>query len=188
MTLAVEKEIGHLRSLFWSARDPEGRAFAPLADAYRRAGDYKKALELLNEGLDRLPAFAPGHVVAARLYLERGLLEEAELASRQALDLDDENTVALEALAGSLQALGRLREATAVRERLELLEGTGDARATGSARGESPLLASEAGVPGSTTSVEGDVVDVADLAPDEVEPVVDLDALAPDEAAAALVV
>ncbi len=188
MNLAVEKEIGHLRSLFWSARDPEGRAFVPLADAYRRAGDYKKALELLNEGLTRLPSFAPGHVVAARLYLEKGLLEEAELASRQALDLDDENTVALEALAGSLQALGRHQEATEVRERLEFLVGTGEAGATPSAAEGLPAHQTDARVSGFAPQAEDEAVDIATLAPDgaETEAVMELEAPAPEEDEAVL--
>jgi tetratricopeptide (TPR) repeat protein len=184
LNFAVEKEIGHLRSLFWSARDPEGRAFAPLADAYRRAGDYKRALELLNDGLSRLPGFTPGHVVAARLYLEKGLLEEAELASRQALDLDDENTVALEALAGSLQALGRLQEATEVRERLEFLEGTGEVGEPPAEGDGSPETHTDAGEAEFARLVEDVVVEIATLAPEgvETEPVMDVGALAPEEA------
>ena len=95
MTESLEGEIRALRSLFWSDRDPDGRGFAPLADAYRRAGEAKQALELLGDGMDRHPDFTPGHVVAARLYVEQSLFTEAELAARRALDLDPENVDAL---------------------------------------------------------------------------------------------
>ncbi|HIF21688.1 MAG TPA: tetratricopeptide repeat protein [Gemmatimonadetes bacterium] len=88
MTESLEGEIRILRSLFWSDRDPDGRGFAQLADAYRRDGDPKQAFELLGDGLDRQPDFSPGHVVATRLYLEQGLFSEAEISARRALDLD----------------------------------------------------------------------------------------------------
>ena len=107
MTESLEGEIRTLRSLFWSDRDPDGRGFAPLADAYRRAGDTKQALELLGDGMDRHPDFTPGHVVAARLYVEQGLFTEAEIAARRALDLDPENVDALRSLVRALDEEGR---------------------------------------------------------------------------------
>ncbi len=85
MTEALQQEIRTLRSLFNSDRDPDGRVFAPLADAYRRSGQLQEAVRLLNEGLTRLPDFVPGHVVAAQLYVEQGLAEEAEIAAKSAL-------------------------------------------------------------------------------------------------------
>jgi tetratricopeptide (TPR) repeat protein len=98
VTEALLQEIRTLKGVFESARDPEGRAFAPLADAYRRAGEIQQAVRLLNEGLARHPNFVPGHVVAARLYAEQGLAEEAAIAARNALKLDGENVSALRSL------------------------------------------------------------------------------------------
>ena len=49
MADSLENELHELRSLFWSERDPDGRVFAPLADAYRRQGDLAQALDLLRE-------------------------------------------------------------------------------------------------------------------------------------------
>jgi tetratricopeptide (TPR) repeat protein len=108
--------------LFWSDRDPDGRGFAPLADAYRRAGDAKQALELLGDGMDRHPDFAPGHVVAARLYVEQGLFTEAEIAARRVLDLDPENVDALRSLVRALDEEGEAVEAAKMREQLAALE------------------------------------------------------------------
>ncbi|MCH7991413.1 MAG: hypothetical protein IIC35_03180, partial [Gemmatimonadetes bacterium] len=122
MNESLEGEIRTLRSLFWSDRDPDGRGFAPLADAYRRAGDAKQALELLGDGMDRHPDFAPGHVVAARLYVEQGLFTEAEIAARRALDLDPENVDALRSLVRALDEEGEAVEAAKVREQLATLE------------------------------------------------------------------
>jgi len=100
---SVEKEIHELRTLFWSERDPEGRVFAPLADAYRRQGDLDQALELLHDGLDRHSDFAPALVVAGWVRRDRGEMEAAAAAFEAALELDEENAEALRGI-GELAA------------------------------------------------------------------------------------
>ncbi len=122
MTEALQQEIRTLRSLHNSERDPEGRVFAPLADAYRRAGQIPEAVRLLNDGLSRLPDFVPGHVVAAQLYVEQGLAEEAGFAARRALELDPDNVNALRSLARVLEERGAVAEAAEVRDHLGALE------------------------------------------------------------------
>ncbi len=107
----LEQEIRELRSAFWSDRDPDGRAFAPLADAYRREGDLEQALELLHEGLERHPDFASGHVVAGWVHRDRGDAAAAASAFRAALDLDAENAEALRGLGELAAAGGREEEA-----------------------------------------------------------------------------
>ena len=121
MTQSLEQEIRTLRALFWSDRDPDGRGFAPLADAYRRSGDVRQALEILKDGLERHPQFSPGHVVAARLYVEQGLHAEGELAAMQALDLDPENVDALGSVVRALDGQGKGREALDFRDQLARL-------------------------------------------------------------------
>ncbi len=166
MSIPLDQEIRILRSLFWSDRDPDGRAFVPLADAYRRSGSFRQAVELLNEGIERHPDFASAHAVAARLYLEKGLVEEAEIAARKVLALDEDNVLGLELLAGALERRGVTEEAASVRSHLAALSGT---RSAPPAPVEEP--------------VEEPVADVATLAPEVAEEqVMDLAALAPDEA------
>ena len=121
MTEALQQEIRTLKNVFESERDPEGRVFAPLADAYRRAGEVQQAVRVLNEGLARHPDFVPGHVVAAQLYVEQGLSEEGAIAARQALELDAENVVALRSLLQVLETSGD-DEAEEVRGRLAELD------------------------------------------------------------------
>ena len=77
MSESLEVEIRTLQSIFWSERDPDGLAFAPLADAFRRKGDVREALDLLVDGTARHPGYATGHVVTTRLYLEQGMFERA---------------------------------------------------------------------------------------------------------------
>jgi hypothetical protein len=122
VTEALQQEIRTLRSLHNSERDPEGRVFAPLADAYRRAGQIPEALRLLNEGLTRLPEFVPGYVVAAELYVEQGLAEEAGVAARRALELDPDNVNALRSLLRVLEDEDEAAEARQVRDHLVALE------------------------------------------------------------------
>ena len=207
MTESLEGEIRTLRSLFWSDRDPDGRGFAPLADAYRRAGDTKQALELLGDGMDRHPDFTPGHVVAARLYVEQGLFTEAEIAARRVLDLDPENVDALRLLVRALDEEGEAVEAAKVREQLATLEPEppeDEMPSDDSSAVEEAVLSSEAFAPeepeaqedvvefdpftlGGVLDGEEEVFDFGALAPDEPEAVeekvFDFEALAPDEPA-----
>jgi tetratricopeptide (TPR) repeat protein len=53
------------------ARDPGSLAFAPLADAYRKAGRARDAIRLCREGLERFPQY-----VTARLILAKALLDD----------------------------------------------------------------------------------------------------------------
>lgn len=207
MTESLEGEIRTLRSLFWSDRDPDGRGFAPLADAYRRAGDTKQALELLGDGMDRHPDFTPGHVVAARLYVEQGLFTEAEIAARRVLDLDPENVDALRLLVRALDEEGEAVEAAKVREQLATLEpepSEDEMPSDDSSAVEEAVLSSAAFAPeepeaqedvvefdpftlGGVLDGEEEVFDFGALAPDEPEAVeeevFDFGALAPDEPA-----
>ncbi len=118
MSESLDLEIRTLQSVFWSERDPDGLAFAPLADALRRNGQLRDALDLLTEGTTRQPEYATGHLVAARLYAEQGMHAEAELAARRVLDLDPENTQALSTLVVTLHERGEHGEAATVRSAL----------------------------------------------------------------------
>lgn len=117
---SLEREIGELRALYWSERDPEGRGFAPLADAYRRAGNLNDALELLQDGLARHPEFASGHVVAARVHLALEDNDAARTALEAVLALDDQNTEALAELGGIHEVEGRAEEALDLFKRLSI--------------------------------------------------------------------
>jgi tetratricopeptide (TPR) repeat protein len=127
---AIEQEIRTLRAHFWSQRDPEGRAFAPLADAYRRKGDLSEATSLVEDGLARLPDFTPGHLIAARISRARGDLEEARSALDRVLELDGHNVLALLERAELARDTGDAEGAMSdLRQLLELEPGHMGARA-----------------------------------------------------------
>jgi tetratricopeptide (TPR) repeat protein len=92
---SLDQEIRLLRTSFWSARDPNGRAFAPLAEAFRRQGDLDEAESLLAEGLARHPTFTTALLVASRVARDRGDLTLAGEHLDRLLHLDGGNVLAL---------------------------------------------------------------------------------------------
>ncbi len=130
MSEPLDEEVRTLRSLFWSARDPDGHAFAPLADAYRRKGELDEAQLLIRDGLGRLPEFSTGHLVAARVARDRGDFVAAHEHLERAVQLDRENVVALLERAKLGQMEGSREEALSdVRAVLTLDPGNADATA-----------------------------------------------------------
>jgi tetratricopeptide (TPR) repeat protein len=122
VSASLDQEIRTLQSIYWSERDPDGLAFAPLADAFLRGGQVREALVLLTDGTSRHPDFATGHVVATRLYYQQGMLGEAEFAARRVLELDGENLVGLSILSSVLDARGESEEAASLRTRLAAID------------------------------------------------------------------
>jgi tetratricopeptide (TPR) repeat protein len=122
MSQAIDHEIRVLRAQFWSSRDPEGRAFAPLADAYRRKGDLEEAAALVEDGLARLPEFTPGHLISARIARARGDLDTARRELDQLLELDHENVLALLERAEVARDTGDRESAVADLQHLLVLE------------------------------------------------------------------
>lgn len=91
--------------------NPQGLTFAPLAEAYRKMRNIPRALEILGEGLGRHPDYIPASIVLGRCQLDLGDDAQAELAFSRVLELDDENVIALKALAEIAERQGRLDEA-----------------------------------------------------------------------------
>lgn len=65
------------------AKDPTSLAFAPLAEAYRKAGRTREAIALCQDGLRRYPHYTTARVILAKAYLAEGNQEGAlaELAA-----------------------------------------------------------------------------------------------------------
>lgn len=103
----LNRQIDRLQEIFFSEKDPTGRAFVPLADAHRRLGELDQALEVLQEGLVAHPDSSSGHVVAGWLYRDRGEDDSAIGAFERVLELDAENGVALRSLAELVEDASR---------------------------------------------------------------------------------
>jgi tetratricopeptide (TPR) repeat protein len=91
--------------------DPTSRIFAPLAEAYRKAGLLDEAIEIAREGLRVHPNFIGGRVALARALFEKRhydeVVEELSIVVREVPD----NLVAQKLLAESSLMLGRVAEA-----------------------------------------------------------------------------
>ena len=90
--------------------DPRSRVFAPLAEAYRKAGLLDEAIEIARDGVRIHPHFAGGKVALGRALFDRGQYEEVvkELET-VVLDAPD-NLVAQKLLAESYLILGRVAD------------------------------------------------------------------------------
>jgi predicted regulator of Ras-like GTPase activity (Roadblock/LC7/MglB family)/predicted Zn-dependent protease len=86
LTAQVEERISKCEEIL--SQNPESLVFAALADAYRKKGDLSRAFHTCSQGLKLHPTYGPGHLVMARINLERGMYTEAEkeLASAEQSD------------------------------------------------------------------------------------------------------
>jgi tetratricopeptide (TPR) repeat protein len=95
--VAYTSEIEKLEARY--RENPKGRNFAPLADAYRKAGLIDNAIELCQVGLQLHPDYVSGHIVHGRCLVDKKDDVGAEAVFRRVLDLDPENILALKVLA-----------------------------------------------------------------------------------------
>ncbi|MEN8143672.1 MAG: tetratricopeptide repeat protein [Gemmatimonadota bacterium] len=103
-------------------RDPNGRAFARLADAYRKDGQLERALELLEGGLARHADYLSAHLVHGRTLRSLGRPLEAAEAFKRVTELDAANVIALRALAEMAEEAGESERAlTYVESLLQIL-------------------------------------------------------------------
>ena len=93
--------------------DPRSRVFAPLAEAYRKAGLLDEAIEICRDGIRHHPNFVGGKVALARALFDKGDFENtAKELEPVVLDAPD-NLIAQKLLAESYLILGRLTESLA---------------------------------------------------------------------------
>jgi len=91
-------------------QDPTSRVFAPLAEAYRKAGLVDQAIEIAREGLRVHPGFVGGRVALSRALFDKHLYEDViDELSPVIQDVPD-NLVAQRLLAESYLMLGRVAE------------------------------------------------------------------------------
>ena len=107
--MAASSEIEKLERRY--AENPDGRYFAPLADAYRKAGQVDSALELVRDGLEKHADYLSAHIVLGRCLLDKKDDEGAGQAFRRVMTLDSENIIALKSLAEIEERKGDLVQA-----------------------------------------------------------------------------
>lgn len=107
--MAASSEIEKLERRY--AENPDGRYFAPLADAYRKAGQVDRALELVRAGIEKHADYLSAHIVLGRCLLDKKDDEGAGQAFQRVLTLDPENIIALKSLAEIEERKGDLVQA-----------------------------------------------------------------------------
>lgn len=106
--------------------NPKGTVFAPYAEVLRKHGDHDLAREVLRQGLELHPDHIPGNIVLGRCCLDLREDGPAEAAFTHVLDLDQENVIALKALADITERQGRLMEANSWLSRLMSVDPSND--------------------------------------------------------------
>lgn len=93
--MASNPRIEELRKKF--DENPR-RYFAPLANEYRKAGDFAQAIAICREYLPQQPGHMSGHIVFGQALYEARQFDEAKAVFETALALDPENLIALKHL------------------------------------------------------------------------------------------
>jgi len=68
--------------------DPGSQIFAALAEAYRKMGDLKSALDVCTDGIGRHPDYGSAHLVLAKIARDQKRFDEAEKAARRGIELE----------------------------------------------------------------------------------------------------
>ncbi len=168
--MAYTSEIEKLEKRW--AENPKGRNFAPLADAYRKAGELDRALELCKSGLDRHPDYVSAHIVYGRCLIDQKDDTGASDVFRKVLALDPENVLALKILADIAERCGRFDEAVDWLGRLLNADPmNGDAaEALTRARGKAGALPSPPATPAPRVPAAATLEPVVRLVPAPVKP------------------
>jgi tetratricopeptide (TPR) repeat protein len=101
--MAGPSRIDELRKKF--DENPR-RYFAPLANEYRKLGDFDQAIFICQEFLPQQPGHMSGHIVYGQALFEAGRHDEARTVFETALALDPENLIALRHLGDIARAHG----------------------------------------------------------------------------------
>ena len=104
------------------AKDPASLAFAPLADAYRRVGRTREAINLCLEGLGRFPHYTTARLILAKAHLEDGNAEAALAELSVILQSSPKDAQVHRLAAGIHRRAGRLEEARQHLERVVTLD------------------------------------------------------------------
>jgi tetratricopeptide (TPR) repeat protein len=166
--LAALSEIEKLEARW--AENPDGRYFAPLADAYRKAGRVDDAIQVVTQGLVKHPDYLSAHIVLGRCHLEKKDDAQAGSAFEKVLSLDAENIIALKSLAEIAERTGRPDDARQWLQRLLTIDAMNTDAAEDLARLGGPLPETEEQPAPAPEAEAGGGFSFADVMSDAAEP------------------
>lgn len=91
-------------------QNPNSKIFAPLAEAYRKAGRLDEAMEIALDGVSRFPDYPGGKVALARIYFDRHQYLDVVSRLEEVCADHPDNLSAQKLMAESLLVLGREKE------------------------------------------------------------------------------
>jgi predicted regulator of Ras-like GTPase activity (Roadblock/LC7/MglB family)/Flp pilus assembly protein TadD len=119
----MAKEEAEIKELVKKlAQNPDSMVFVQLADAYRRAGELEKSVEVCLEGLERHPTYTTARAILGRNYMDLGRLDEAASEFRQIEVADPENIMAHRMLGQIFLQNGQFADAVVRQQRVLALD------------------------------------------------------------------
>ena len=91
-------------------KDPSSKAFAPLCEAYRKAGQHEEALKILKKSVKKHPKYVFGTIVLARCYVDLSQEQDAYDILKPIVDEYIENIALQRLFADVCHALVRNNE------------------------------------------------------------------------------
>ena len=104
------------------AQDPKSRAFALLAEAYRKSGRYDEAIKTAEQGLENHPHYLSGRVAMARALFDGGSMGQAREEFEKVIATAPDNLMAHRHLAEIYSQEGRYPEAAKSLKMVVLLD------------------------------------------------------------------
>lgn len=99
------------------------QAFAPLADALRMKGELDQAFRICRQGLRQHPDYGAGHLVMAKINLDRKMYDWAEQELEAAVGLEGESRASEQLRVEILLAKGEFSQAQKLLAKLRMIGG-----------------------------------------------------------------
>lgn len=119
LNTSVTEQIKNYQAML--AADPASKAFAPLAELYRKAGKLQEAIALCQQGLSKNPDHSGAHLLLAQLYIDSKQLPLAEKTLLTILRRLPNHLLGHQMLLKLYQTLKRDDAAKAIQARLQKL-------------------------------------------------------------------
>ncbi len=88
------------------AKDPDSKLFVPLAEEYKKAGMIDEAISILVQGLEKQPHYLSARVSLGKIFIGKGLLNEAKDEFQKVIAIIPDNLYAHKKLAEIYRELG----------------------------------------------------------------------------------
>lgn len=154
--------------------NPKGRNFAPLADAYRKAGEIDRAIDLCKSGLELHPDYVSAHIVYGRCLIDQKDDPAATEVFQKVLQLDPENILALRILAEIAERTGHYDQGAEWLARLISADPMNGDAAEALTRMRSKAAQAKTAPRASVPAIEAPAEQVAEIVPEKSEPSAEL--------------